>query len=132
MNSIPRGLAATAMFAVAALTLAPAAHAIDADWPTAVQTKSSSPDLWRSIKRGSQGQPGASGADAALIKPLPACSDLAVGFTTPINTNVPLIGTPQGQGPTMAAMAVIAVVFGAAFGAGAMFARNLGKHGSEA
>lgn len=130
MISAPRGLAAALV--AAGIALAPAAHAIEADWPTAAQTKPSNPDLWRSIKKGAQGAPGGSTAAPTLMKALPACNDLAVGFSTPVNTNVPLIGTPQGQGPTMGAMVVLALVFGAACGAGAMLARNLGKHGSEA
>lgn len=124
-----RGQAAAAVLA-AALLAAPAALAIEADVPTAAQNKPSDPDMWRAIKDGAAGQPGGSGAEARLIKPpVAGCSDKAVGFTTAaVNVHVPPVGMPQGQGPTIEAMGLLAVLFGAAAGVAAMLARNLGKH----
>ncbi|MBI2236121.1 MAG: hypothetical protein HYU60_04070 [Magnetospirillum sp.] len=119
-------LAAAAL--AAAMLVAPVAQAIDVDLPTAAQSKPSNPDIWRSIKQGAQGQPSATGGDATLIRPIPGCADRAVGFTTPVNANVPPVGAPQGQGPSTSAMALLAVLFGLGIGAGAMLARNLGRH----
>lgn len=117
----------------AALALSAAAQAIEVDVPTSVQgNKPSNADLWRQIKQGTAGKAAATNGDPVLIKPLPGCTDRAVGFTTPVNANVPVIGVPQGQPASMGAMGLLAVVFGLATGAGAMLARNLGKHSPEA
>lgn len=120
------GLAAALM--TAGLAVVPAASAIEADWPTGVADKPSNPETWRHIKEGEKGKASATGADPVLIKPAPGCSDQAVGFTTAVNVNIPVVGTPQGQGPTTGALGLLAAVFGFFFGAGLMVARNLGKH----
>ncbi len=125
-----RSLAVAASVVLGCLVLAPAASAIDNDWPTGVENKPSNADTWRKIKEGDRGQASATDADTVLIKPAPGCTDQAAGFRTPVNVNIPVVGTPQGQGPTMPAMILLAAVFGFFFGAGVMIARNLGKHPS--
>lgn len=130
MTSPLRFLGFAVVALAACLALAPAASAIDNDWPTGLQNKPSNADTWRKIKEGEHGQPSATGVDTVLIKPAPGCSDQAVGFTTPVNVNIPLVGTPQGQGPTLPALLLLAAVFGFFIGAGVMVARNLGKHPS--
>lgn len=66
------------------------------------------------------------------------CSDKGVGFTIALHTpaklkditppsNFPGIEEPRGKGATVAAVAVAAGIAGAALGAGAMTAKNLGK-----
>ncbi|MBF0332599.1 MAG: hypothetical protein HQL40_02995 [Alphaproteobacteria bacterium] len=129
MTGIRRGSRAAAVLA-AVLLAAPAALAIEASVPTAGQNKPSDPDIWRAIKDGAIGQPGETGADGRLIKPpVAGCSDKVVGFTTAsVNAYVPPVGLPQGQGPTIEAMGLLAAIFGAAAGVAAMLARNLGKH----
>ncbi|MCB1955516.1 MAG: hydrogenase small subunit [Rhodocyclaceae bacterium] len=70
--------------------------------------------------------------------PCIGCTEQGVGFTKPIHTlarvkNIeppavyPTIGEKQGQGVSLGSAAVLAAVVGAAAGAGAMVARNLGK-----
>lgn len=70
--------------------------------------------------------------------PCIGCTEEGVGFTKPIHTlarvknlepptTYPGIKEPQGKGFTTGAGAVLAAVAGAAAGAGAMVARNLGK-----
>ena len=113
----------------AILLAAPAVPAIEAQAPDAMPARPSDPDLWRTLKQGGSGQPAATGGEAVLIRPPPAsCSDQAVGFNTLVNAHIPPVGLPQGQGPTPEALKLLAVLFGAAAGAGAMLARNLGKH----
>lgn len=124
-------LAAAVTLVTAAVASAPAARAIDTEWPNNAQNKPSNPELWAQIKSGEKGV-SSSGADGTLMKALPGCSDLAVGFTTPVNEHIPVVGIPQGNGPSFGALAVLAILFGFFFGAGAMVARNLGKHPAAA
>lgn len=71
--------------------------------------------------------------------PCIGCTEEGVGFTKPIHmlarvknleppVSFPSIGEAQGQGVTLGSAALLAAVAGAATGAGAMVARNLGKH----
>ncbi|HRP97789.1 MAG TPA: hydrogenase small subunit [Rhodocyclaceae bacterium] len=70
--------------------------------------------------------------------PCIGCTEEGVGFTKPIHmlarvknveppVSYPGIAEPQGQGATLGAAALLAAVAGAAGGAGAMLARNLGR-----
>ncbi|KAA3649322.1 MAG: hydrogenase 2 small subunit [Proteobacteria bacterium] len=75
--------------------------------------------------------------------PCIGCTEEGVGFAKPIHMlakvkNVeppamyPGLKEPQGQGASLGSAAVLAGVAGAALGAGAMLARNLGKQHAEA
>ena len=131
MMAFVRPLAAAVI--AASMVLAPAAGlAIEIDHPTSAQAKPSNPDLWRSIREGAKGAPGSTEADPLLIKPLPGCTDRALGFMTPVAVHIPAIGTPQGSGPTMPAFVLLAAVFGFFAGGGAILARNLGRQASDA
>jgi hydrogenase small subunit len=70
--------------------------------------------------------------------PCIGCTEEGVGFTKPIHmlarvknleppVTYPGVAEPQGQGATLGAAALLAAVAGAAGGAGAMLARNLGR-----
>ncbi len=126
---MPRTVLPAAVMAAVLLAAVPAL-AIEVDLPTTAQSRPSNPDLWRQIKQGQTGAPSATASDPVLVKPIPGCTDRATGFTTPVNVHIPVVGTPQGQGPSTAALVLLAAVFGLFTGAGAMLARNLGKHGS--
>lgn len=127
---------AGALVGLAALAAVPlqAAPDVRIDKPPAeaapLQTAPNDAAIWDQIRKGKEGvlaNP-EGGAGTLMKKPMAGATEKAVGFTTPVHADFPQIGEPQGRGPTVTALALLAALFGGAFGVAAMLARNLGRH----
>lgn len=103
------------------------------DDPARVRGAESPSEMWRTIRQGAQGEVSNPAQTGWLIKPSGVgCTEMAVGFSSPVHSKMPPLATEGGVGMTREALLLLAGVFGVSFGAGAMLARNLGKPASEA